>query len=246
MTPTLFIISLKDAVERRAPLLRELDAHDITYELWNAVDGRSELAPEYERLIDKTETLQNLGRPMSNAEYGCALSHHLVYQAILDRGLNSAIILEDDAIVGEEFFKFLEMYDGQTCELLLLDHERALVSRADRIKINPRLTAYRCKIPTLRTTGYAVSRAGAEELVKHSPPVAALADWPVDITQMQAYAIAPRLVGHPDAEIAHSYIEHDRDMLQRETVRESGSWKRFLKLGYWRRTYYKRFGKRVS
>lgn len=246
MKPTLFIISLEDAVERRAPLLKELDTRNIPYEIWNAVDGRSELAPEHEALIDRAATHKNLGRPMSNAEYGCALSHHLVYKAILERGLHLAVILEDDAIVGDEFFDAINNIGRPHFDLLLLDHEWAVVSRTDRMKFGNNILAYRCKSQPDRTTGYCVTRSGAFKLVKWSTPIAALADWPVDITQMQAYAVSPRLVDHPDPAIAASYIEHDRYQLQMATARKRRNSKRFLEAKYWRRKYYKRFGKWIS
>lgn len=244
MTLPVIILSLEDAVARRAPLIDAFKARSVPFEIWNAVDGRHGLAPEYEQLIDREATKRILGREMGNAEYGCALSHHLIYRSILERDLDAAVILEDDAIVGDQFFEFLNTVNIPSCDLLLLDHERAMVSRTDRVELSKTILAHRCKSSPLLTTGYLVTRTGAELLAEGNTPVSRLADWPVDITRMRSYALTPRLVDHPNAETAASDIRENREKLQRQKKRRDP--KRFLALSYWKKTYYKRFGKWAS
>lgn len=246
MTIPVIILSLQDAFDRRAALLTTLDAHGVLYEIWNAVDGRNGLTLEHEHLIDRAATLKNLGRPMGNAEYGCALSHHLIYRAILERASDLTIILEDDAIVGEEFFNFVKTIRKPNYDLLLLDHEGALVSCADRIRIDDKAVAYRCRSQPDRTTGYCVTRRGAAKLAGNSLPIRGLADWPLDLNRMRAYAVTPRIVDHPDPEIANSDIEREREQLQLRTIKNRKKPWRILQAEYWRRKYYKRFGKWIS
>jgi glycosyl transferase family 25 len=247
MKPTVIILSLEDAVERSAPLLKDFESHGVPYEIWHAIDGRKRLPSEYENLIDRPAARRNLGRDMGNAEFACALSHHFIYRDILKRGLEMAVILEDDAIVDDRFFSFLNMTQTPACDLLLLDHMRALVRRTDRLKFADGGMAYRCISTPWLTTGYIVTHDGAEKLVNQSLPITLPADWPTDITAMQTYALAPRLVDHPDMTSAGSSIRQDRgpveSLVERRRRRTS---RRFLRLSYWHKTYHKRLGKWVS
>ncbi|MBQ1202997.1 MAG: glycosyltransferase family 25 protein [Loktanella sp.] len=246
MTLPVIILSLEDAVERRAPLLKEFEVRGVPFEVWHAVDGRNGLAPEFEQMIDRDATRRNLGRPMGNAEYGCALSHHLIYRAIVERGLDAAVILEDDAIVDDQFFRVLAKIAVPSCDLILFDYGRALVSRNGRVKLSPGIFGYRCRSSPILTTGYLVTQSGAKKLLEQSTPVAALADWPTDIAQLTTYVATPRLVDHPDIETTHSDIQQDREKYDVPVPRQPNDPKRFLKATYWRKTYYKRLGKWVS
>ncbi|MGJ8587448.1 MAG: glycosyltransferase family 25 protein [Yoonia sp.] len=247
MTPTVIILSLKDAAHRRAPLIEAFQSRAVSYEIWPAIDGRKGLSPEYESLIDRPAARQNLGREMGNAEFACALSHHFIYREILERGLKMAVILEDDAIVDEKFFGFLQTVQTPDCDLLLLDHMRALVRRTDKIKFGGASVAYRCISMPWLTTGYIITQAGARNLIKQSLPISAPADWPVDITEMKTYALSPRVVDHADIYTAASDISQDRpERGPRLPHRKRRSSRRFLRLSYWRKTYHKRLGKWVS
>lgn len=247
MTPTVIILSLEDATERRAPLIKAFQAHGVPYEIWHAIDGREGLPPEYESLIDRPAARLNLGRDMRNAEFACALSHHFIYRDILKRGLEMAVILEDDAIVDDRFFRFLNTVQTAACDLLLLDHMRALVRRTDKMKLDESAMAYRCMSTPWLTTGYIITHDGAQKLVDQSLPITAPADWPTDIIAMRTYALAPRLVDHPDMKSAGSDIRPDRPPVESlASRRKRRTSLRFLRLSYWRKTYHKRLGKWVS
>jgi glycosyl transferase family 25 len=239
------VLSLEDAHDRRAALVQTLHAQEIPFEIWHAVDGRKGLAPEYEQMIDRRATEQNLGRQMGNAEYGCALSHQQIYRVILDRDLAAAVILEDDAIPSPHLFEFIEAGQMPDCDLLLLDHGGARVSRRDRFAFGG-VTAYRCKNAPYLTTGYAITRAGAAALVAAGTPLAGLADWPMDISTLRSYAVLPRIVDHPAEENSASDIKQDRDQHVRPRRYKRNDPRRFLEKDYWQRTWHKRFGKWIS
>ena len=94
-----FLISLEKSTDRHQRLQSILDGLD--YDIFWGVNG-SELDLNELELSGK---LDNNGRykqnkpPLSDGEVGCALSHLGVYQAILDRNLKNALVLEDDLIV---------------------------------------------------------------------------------------------------------------------------------------------------
>ena len=126
----IFILTLVGDDDRRKPLVDFLEANTIPFELWNGVDGRSGLAERYEAMIDRDAARKALGRDMGNGEFACALSHHFIYREIIARDLAHALVLEDDAILGQEFLQFLEHGKKRDVDLLVLDHRRADVFRA--------------------------------------------------------------------------------------------------------------------
>lgn len=247
MTPAVFLLSLEDATVRRACLISAFETRSVPYEIWHAIDGREGLPPEYEIMIDRAAARRHLGREMGNAEFACALSHHFIYRELLARGLDMAVILEDDAIVDDAFFDFLKIHETPTYDLLLLDHSRALVRRTDQMKLEKGKVAYRCISTPWLTTGYIITHAGAQKLVDQSLPITEPADWPADLSKMQAYALSPRLVDHPDMKTASSDIRQDRELCSPSASRQKRrNSRRFLRLSYWRKTYRKRLGKWVS
>jgi glycosyl transferase family 25 len=247
MQPSVIILSLKDADERRAALIDALNDHGVSYEIWDAIDGRGGLAPQYEAMVDRPAARKHLCREMGNAEFACALSHHFIYRAVLERGLDMAVVLEDDAIVDQRFFNFLDAVQPPACDLLLLDHMRTLVHRRGKLMFECGTSAYRCKSIPWLTTGYLVTRTGAQKLVNQSLPISAPADWPIDITQMTTYAMSPRIVDHPDMHTGASDIRQDRsDDLLDPQHRKPRRLRRLLSTSYWRKTYHKRLGKWIS
>ena len=86
-----FIINLKRSVARRKSIEKECVRYKLDYEFIDAVDGRLLSPTEIKR---HTRDLNYACRP---GEIGCALSHIKAYRLMCDRGINTALILEDDA-----------------------------------------------------------------------------------------------------------------------------------------------------
>ncbi|UBX44915.1 glycosyltransferase family 25 protein [Citrobacter werkmanii] len=89
-----FIISLKRDVERRAKISKILADTNINYEFFDAVDYRSELFQSKKRNVSVNSA--KVYGEMTEPEMACTLSHHGVYQKILDNDFKWALILEDD------------------------------------------------------------------------------------------------------------------------------------------------------
>ena len=171
---------------------------------------------------------------MGNTEFACALSHHFIYKEVLKRELPMAIILEDDAIIGPDFKAFCDMDNPLFCDLLLLDHNKAFVSRGKAHHIIADTSAFRTTLAPDLTTGYAISNTGARILIEKSLPISAPADWPWDISKMNTWATDPRIVDHSSLVTGSSSIRHER-----ENVVVSGRKARFFKRAYWVRKWQK-------
>lgn len=113
----IFIISLKQDIEKRATISKTLNNFNLNFTFIDAVYGK-ELSPEYlDSLRNRSSgKLANRGFPATPGEIGCTLSHIKAYQEVIDRGLKWACILEDDAILDSRFKVFIEKFRSDLLE----------------------------------------------------------------------------------------------------------------------------------
>lgn len=240
MTWPIFVISLPGCEARRRPLLDALAKLGQSAEVILGVDGRQGLAEEHEPFLDRAGAERNLGRPMRDAEFACALSHQLVYRLIEERGLEGAVVLEDDATIQPGFGAFLDAgaYRGE--HLLMLDYGSARVMRGSSRPLLPGLVTWELALNAPLTTGYCVSRVGASHLRRHGVPIRHPADWPCDVTPVGARVVVPRLVGNPDPADVPSVIGGARRAVELGLPPPKKRLSRFLEGRYWRRWWRKR------
>ncbi|MCY4300783.1 MAG: glycosyltransferase family 25 protein [Aestuariivita sp.] len=205
MIPT-FVISLSDYEDRRRSIASHLNQLGISFEFWDAVDGRNGLPTMYERQIDR-QAAKKAGRALSDTEYACALSHITLYRRIVADRIPYALIFEDDALPLPSLLDFLAgKHWGGADIIQLWTRRRTFVRRrgarklfADHVSY---LAAPRMKSPS--TVAYTVSLSAARTIVDEALPVDKEADWPscVDdlIKKRQFRCIYPPLVCHQSVE----------------------------------------------
>lgn len=240
-----FVISLPDATERRASITAQLSALSIPFEFMEAIDGREGLPEDCEASIDRVATKRQLGRPMSDAEYACALSHMLIYKRVVTENLPGAIVLEDDAIIGQEFAMFRAKRCYELGALMQMDHVYAYIWKGAKAEtlLEGVVAAVAAQNAGL-TTGYSISQHGAKYFLAHGLPITGPADWPADVTKLPALLTIPCIVGHPPLGTSQSSIEHSRSKLTK-VADERRSW-RLLSGKYWRSKARRLWAKRVS
>lgn len=92
-----YVISLADETKRRQHVLAECARYHIDAELVDAVDMRQVTQAEIERLSYRLTHLKSKRqRWLKTGELGCALSHHAVYQKMIEEKHDYALVLEDD------------------------------------------------------------------------------------------------------------------------------------------------------
>lgn len=101
-----YVINLKDAVERRVSITKQLEELDIPYELFEAINGRDLSADELAEKVDMDEVRKHPGW-LTKGALGCALSHRAVYKTIVGADSDWSLILEDDVIVSAELKNIL-------------------------------------------------------------------------------------------------------------------------------------------
>lgn len=207
------IISLPDAVKRRVPLLASLKQLGLQYELVDAVDGRSGLDSRWEADIDRELAERRMGRPLTNTEWGCALSHVTVYRQMIEQGLSGAIVLEDDAEVGESFKLFLEGGHFAKHEFIQLDYGQAHTYRfgLGRSSLMQGIATERLVCNSSLTTGYSISSKAARFILDHALPLSLPADWPCDLAPLAPVIAVPRIVRHPPFDTGNSHMLDTRE-----------------------------------
>jgi len=242
----ILVLTLKGADERRAPLVRRLQAMGLQYELFFGIDGRQGLPAEHEPLVDRSARINAGRRPMSDPEYACALSHLMIYRRIVERGLEQALILEDDAIIGSALAALARGAIRPVGDLMLLDHWKGFFRRLGRIRLSAGFDAHRIAVPPDLATGYVVTRRAAGHFLDCAFPVRRVADWPCDIASLASYAVHPRIVDSPDQKAAPSQIRESRDGMNRHGQPKPSGWRRRLTRAYWQRWLRKRRYRRLD
>ena len=104
------VISLKRADVRCGRISQRLRGLGVTYEIFDAIDGRELSSKEKNRAVNRFSFWCRVGRPVLDGEIGCALSHVRVYKRFLEEQTRVGIdnipcicILEDDAILTDRF-----------------------------------------------------------------------------------------------------------------------------------------------
>lgn len=97
----IYVIGLPWAIQRRRRIAKQLDAIGVNYQMVDAVDGN--FISSYERLRNKMHLVSKFkSRLLTAGEQGATLSHHKVYEMMLQNNDEYALILEDDATINED------------------------------------------------------------------------------------------------------------------------------------------------
>lgn len=171
-----FMINLLRRPDRRERMLRTLWEQDITCKIINAVDGKALNESQIRALgISMLPSYSDPyhGRPLTRGELGCFLSHYNIWTEIVERGLQTSLVLEDD-LRFELFFKRRLQKLMQDVEAEGLDWDLIYIGRKRMQTDDPEKP-----VPNVRnlveadysywTLGYMISFQGANKLLRAEP-----------------------------------------------------------------------------
>jgi glycosyl transferase family 25 len=186
-TPTLYINREVDK-DRRAWIETELRDAGINGERICGVEGVA-VPPTFVEYFFEGDKLHSMLKP---GEVGCYASHLKALSVVVERGLACALILEDDALLSRDFTQTIESILANVPEdwdmvHLCRDPEYA-VKPVTRLKHSRMLVRY-SRVPAT-TTGYLISRAGAEKFLR---PLKRY--WPVDTDFRQPWRFGLEIYG---------------------------------------------------
>ncbi|MFH4416036.1 MAG: glycosyltransferase family 25 protein [Neisseriaceae bacterium] len=94
--PSVFILSLPDAIERRKSAASECRRYQLDYEWIDAVDFRNTSFEEVASYYQPSLPDKRKNKILSPTEIACALGHQSIYQHIVKNKIPFSLILEDD------------------------------------------------------------------------------------------------------------------------------------------------------
>ena len=199
----------------------------------NAVYGKALGRDEIDRVYDKGKARQLWERDLASGEIGCALSHRIVYETMVNNRIENAIVLEDDVIFDESLHQLADALENFPVDwqLVLLSYYRMTpfkkkysLSLRGRVKVGNRLKLVRFVETMHSTAGYLINRSGARRLLGeldkgiHSP----IDHYTGDEQFINLYGVLPRLVEIDRRLGAVSSIAEERDRSRGKT-READS-----------------------
>lgn len=210
----IFLINLDCRPDRLMQVTSQLEHLGLPFTRIPAVVGNELSEIEQNQLYDKDRFIIEYKKPVTLGEIGCAMSHRLIWQKMLDENLEYALILEDDIEISAELIDFLEKSQHyQVFDFLNLSSntpyylEQTALNELKRQNISERpafwqsRTLWRqiewrkswrifklhffdkficceCNPAPALTSGYILSKKGAEELLKTSTTMY----FPIDVT----------------------------------------------------------------
>jgi len=200
------VVSLKNSTQRRQSINASLSALHIPFTFIDAIDASAGFDTRTE-----SEILRPDNATISEGELACAMSHRKAYDVFLASDSTHALILEDDAIPTAALERFCLERHYQTGPLQLLFHSRARVLKSKGFKLFDDISTYPLAISCTGAVAYSVDRPTATELRRANTPVRSLADWPLDISSLNARVVHPMIVDHPPRTGNQSLLSPKRD-----------------------------------
>jgi glycosyl transferase family 25 len=202
----LFVINLKRRPERLLRISKSLNDLGIkNFEIIEALDGSCISESEIENLVDLKARESVFGQlHMNSGEIGCSASHLMAYNKIINESYSCAVILEDDADLGEDFINFWkqlslnkknEMPDvvllgyRSSSELSLLATEHSIGRQSlCEFELSSRKVG-----KVWGTHAYLISNIGAAKMISANEKIRFIADevWNVFLSSISLYVVNP-------------------------------------------------------
>ena len=207
-----FAINLASQTEKKAHILNECARHGIDVEIFDAINGKELSEKELQEQVYDYPACH-----LTRGEIGCALSHISIYQRMVEERHPLALILEDDAILGENItsvlqaIKTIENDDNVQPRAYLLSPS---LTHLDSFKkqLNQQHTLNRV-VNAHFTYAYVLNLAAAKALASFLMPVRYEADrWAVfqQMGLVEIHCIVPAPASTNDEDKAASDIENER------------------------------------
>ncbi|MFV4649050.1 glycosyltransferase family 25 protein, partial [Mycobacterium tuberculosis] len=170
-------ISLKRRTDRLEHMQALLARRGLKAEFVEAVDGTALTADQRAR-YDRDKALSVYGAEMNAAEIGCCLSHLKVYQTIVDEGIDTALVLEDDIDCDADFADLLDAILANSRRewlVLRLQSTKGEIinanrpsTRGDRSETFRGRTLCRVRTGVLGGCGYLIRYDGAARMLRYA------------------------------------------------------------------------------
>lgn len=206
----IFVINLEKDIARKESIARQLDNLGLVYEFVPAVYGRALSPEERSKHYSDCKAKWHRARSLVPAEIGCALSHLNVYQQMIERGIDCALILEDDVVVPPDLGDFLDVCVAHLApekpSVWLLSPAEGREADTARVSITPThsLLPYR---DGFYASSYLLTLPAARSLLKELYPVGDVADCWMRMHRYRVvdlYVVTPPLIAQDQEQFGSS------------------------------------------
>lgn len=165
-----FLVNLDRDKDRLANANEQLVRLGIAYERIPAVYGKGLSVAEKRRAVNRFRWWCAIGRPISDAEIGCALSHQLIYRRMISESIPCACIFEDDIVLNDRICQVLEMVEkhmdpAKSQVVMLSDHTGMYANDKFETMEIRRSGSAMC------TDGYCITKTAATKLLQCNCPI---------------------------------------------------------------------------
>jgi glycosyl transferase family 25 len=187
----LFLVNLESATERRAHMVRQLEALGLDF--WRVgFDGRGRCADDIADWVRQHfPGITFAPGRLSGAEIGCWLSHMTAWRTMLDTpGVLSCTVIEDDVVLDSRFGEArVRLESPGEFDVVFLGTSSRNLSRRGHVLLGRGLQLHRPIGSVYNTWGYVIARGYCEQLFARLQ----LVRWPIDhVLGGKVKALKPR------------------------------------------------------
>lgn len=196
----IYIISLERHEERRNTIFSDLKSvgFDTSKIEWvKAIDGNDLDIPRLVKDGVISDTFKDPSGLLTKGIYGCALSHRLIYENVLNSpNINTALILEDDAALthtalrtllpnSNAYIQFEKEKDEIDWEVIMLGFAS---KRTDYVKIKSHVLKPMIRYPQgYAAHAYIINKGGAKKLIESNQSIQYAADVNIHCSDVNLY-----------------------------------------------------------
>lgn len=173
-----YVINLREATDRRQHIEKVVSVCPfLDVEFVEGVSGKQMSEEEINNEFDRNAFVKRYKKAPLLGEIGCTLSHRICYEKLVNSSEKLALILEDDALLSEDFFSMFRLlvnYVNETPQVVILTPEFTYTSQSKIIKS---CSLSLCKVYRgAVTTGYLINTQAASLILEQFPYPSYLAD----------------------------------------------------------------------
>jgi glycosyl transferase family 25 len=141
----IFVITLSHAKERQEYISSVLKNANINFEFIFGANGADFTEEDLKNIYDPVKA-KKFGNDLTNGQIGCSLSHKMVYQHIIEKNIERAIVIEDDARISPEFFTLIPVLENFPIKGYMIKFDKVVsVQKNDDNKKTGRFTPWHRK-----------------------------------------------------------------------------------------------------
>jgi glycosyl transferase family 25 len=205
-----FIISLKNS-QRIHILKKRLKDIRVNYKIFNGINGINFYKKKKLHLIySKRLTKKNIDRELSPSEVGAAASHLAIYKNIIQKNIDQAIIMEDDAYPSELINKWIKnntsVENNEIISFYSYPSSGFLKKKSKRYIFKNKIKIYNSSTHIFNNSCYQINNYTCKRIIKLTKnKVIGLPDWPFLINKhnIKLSVTIPYLTIIDDKNISH-------------------------------------------